>query len=157
MEVTGAWTADETRAFLTSDEGTVPVRLACHTPTGELWMLSLWYIFRDDRLLCATSADADVVEFLEHDSRVAFEVSVNEPPYFGVRGRGEVTVQPDEEKTLLRELLHRYLGGTESRLARRLLGDDREEVVLRIEPTQLSTWDFTGRMADAVTEIGSLE
>lgn len=150
MEVTGAWTAEETRAFLTSEAGTVPLRLACHTPADELWMLSLWYAFRDDCLLCATGADADLVTFLEHDPSVAFEVSVEDPPYFGVRGRGETTVEPDDEKQLLRELLDRYLGGTESSLADRLLAEDREEVVVRIEPTHLSTWDFSERMADAV-------
>lgn len=152
MEVTGAWTAEEMRAFLTSDAGTVPLRLACHTPRDELWMLSLWYAFRDGCFLCATAADADLVTFLDHDSRVAFEVSVEDPPYFGVRGRGEATVEPDDEKQLLRELLDRYLGGTESSLADRLLAEDREEVVVRIEPTHLSTWDFSERMADAVTQ-----
>lgn len=150
MEITGAWTAEETRAFLTSEAGTVPLRLACHTPRDELWILSLWYAFRDDCLLCATATDADVVEFLDHDPNVAFEVSVEDPPYFGVRGRGEITMEPDDDKRLLRDLLHRYLGGTDSALGSRLLDDRREEVVIRIEPSHLSTWDFTERMTDVV-------
>jgi hypothetical protein len=152
MEVTGAWTAEETRAFLTSEAGCVPLRLACHTPSGGLWILSLWYALREDCLVCATGADADVVTFLEHDPHVAFEVSVDEPPYFGVRGRGEATVEPDDDKRLLRDLFDRYLGGTDSALADQLLATDREEVVVRIDPTRLSTWDFTDRMADAVTD-----
>ncbi|WP_255198577.1 pyridoxamine 5'-phosphate oxidase family protein [Halorarius litoreus] len=156
MEVTGAWTAEETRAFLSSDAGTVPARLACHTTADELWMLSLWYTFCDGCLLCATAASADVVRFLRHDPRVAFEVSVDRPPYRGVRGRGEATVLPDEDKQLLRELLERYLGGTDSALADRLLAADREEVRIRIEPTTLSTWDYTDRMADAADDV-SLE
>ncbi|WP_255151321.1 pyridoxamine 5'-phosphate oxidase family protein [Halorarius halobius] len=155
MEVTGAWSREEAEAFLTSDAGTVPIRLACHTPDGELWMLSLWYQYRDGDLLCATGADADVVRYLRADPSVAFEVSVEEPPYVGVRGNGTASVEPDPEKTLLRDLLDRYLGGTDSSLAERLLADDREEVVLRIDAARFHSWDFTDRMADAVADGGT--
>jgi hypothetical protein len=111
-------------------------------------MLSLWYLLRDDALWCATSAEADLVTFLETDAGVAFEVSENEPPYRGVRGSAEATVYPDEGKDLLRDLLERYLGGTDSRLARRLLDEGREEVRIRIDPTRTHTWDYTSRMRD---------
>ncbi|MDZ7745122.1 MAG: pyridoxamine 5'-phosphate oxidase family protein [Halobacteriales archaeon] len=146
MQLSGAWSRDELDAFLTSDAGTVPLRLACHTPDGGLWMLSLWYRWRDGGLDCATSANADIVEYLRTDRNVSFEVSVNEPPYFGVRGSGRATLRPDEEMTLLRSLLERYLGGTDSELAGRLLSDEREEIHIRIEPAKLYTWDFSDRM-----------
>lgn len=149
MRVTGSWELAETRAFLTSEVGRVPIRLACRTPAGRLWMLSLWYRWRDGGLDCATSASADVIEYLKHDDGVAFEVSVNDPPYCGVRGAGTATVAPDEEKQLLRSLLERYLGGTDSSLAQRLLREEREEVHIRIDPARLYTWDFSGRMADS--------
>ena len=118
-------------------------------------MLSLWYAYHDGEFLCATGSDADVVRYLEADAGVAFEVSDNEPPYRGVRGSGTVTIEADEGKTLLRELLERYLDGTANTLADRLLADDREEVALRITPERLYTWDFTERMTDAVETDGS--
>ncbi|WP_435196795.1 pyridoxamine 5'-phosphate oxidase family protein [Natronomonas sp. EA1] len=149
MEPTGAWDAEETVAFLESTA--VPVRLSCHTPTGALWMLSLWFEWKAGALWCATSASADVVSYLDHDDRVAFEVSTNEPPYRGVRGNGTATIAPDTEKELLRSLLERYLGGTDTPLASELLSPEREEVKLRIDPHKLYTWDFTERMA-AVSE-----
>jgi len=146
---TGEWDRAGVTAFLT--DATVPVRLACRTPAGGLWMLSLWYRFDADaeRLVCATSAAADVVAYLRDDDGVAFEVSTNEPPYRGVRGNGWATITPDEEKTVLRSLLERYLGGTDSSLARRLLAPERDEVVIRIDPSRLYSWDFTERMRDA--------
>lgn len=144
---TGAWPRREAESYLT--ETTVPIRLACRTPSGGLWMLSLWYLYRDGAFHCATSADADVVGYLESDSGVALEVSENEPPYRGVRGAGTAEIEPDPEKELLDTLLDRYLGGTDSDLARRLLDADREEVRIRIDPTKLYAWDFTERMADA--------
>lgn len=143
---TGAWSAAEATAYL--EDATVPVRLACHTPQGGLWMLSLWYLYRDDQLCCATANEADIVEFLRADPELAFEVSVNDPPYMGVRGQGTATVEPDEDKATLEALIDRYLGGTDNSLATHLLAEDREEVVIRIDPTRVSTWDFSDRMDD---------
>lgn len=148
--LTGAWDREETEAFLTSE--TVPVRLSCRTQGDDLWMLSLWYRYDDDALWCATSADANVVDYLDHDDRVAFEISTNHPPYKGVRGNGTVSVDADPDKELLKTLLERYLGGTDSPLAERLLSPDREEVRIRIDPKHVYTWDFSDRMAGSVPD-----
>ncbi|QIB75823.1 pyridoxamine 5'-phosphate oxidase family protein [Halogeometricum borinquense] len=159
MKRTGHWPADEAETFLR--ESTVPVRLACRTPNDDLWMLSLWYewVGGEDRpeLCCATSAAADVVRFLRANDDVAFEISTNDPPYRGVRGRGTASIEPDEEKTLLRSLLERYLGGTENELGSFLLDDDREEVRIRITPTRLHSWDYSGRMRDVVADDANNE
>lgn len=89
-EYTGAWSRREAAAFL--NEATIPLRLACRTPSGRLWVVSLWFRHRDGGFECATAADADVVRFLQSDPGVAFEVSTNEPPYRGVRGNGTASV-----------------------------------------------------------------
>jgi hypothetical protein len=60
----------------------------------------------------------------------------------------------DEEKALLRSLLDRYLGGTDSALARRLLDPEREEVAIRVEPGRVHPWDYAGRMRDATGDGG---
>ncbi len=144
MQIRGDHSAATIESFLSSQ--TIPVRLGCETPTGHPWLVSLWYLYRDDRLWCATEADAAVVSYLEYDPEVAFEVSTNDPPYAGVRGRGTATIEPDPEKTLLRDLLERYLGGTDSDLGRRLLVDDRDEVTIAIEPAVVYGWDYADRM-----------
>lgn len=145
-EYTGAWTADGVAEFL--GRTTVPVRLGCRTPADRPWIVSLWYEYRDGELVCATARDAAVVGYLEHDSEVAFEVSTNDPPYRGVRGNGTARIEPDDGLAVLRALLERYLGGTDSALADRLLTDDRDEVAIRIEPAKVYSWDFSGRMRD---------
>ena len=146
---TGEWGRAGVAAFLA--DATVPIRLACRTPPGGLWMLSLWYDFDPEagEFVCATSADADVVRYLRADDGVAFEVSTNDPPYRGVRGCGSATLTPDDDKAVLRSLLERYLGGTDSSLARRLLDPARDEVTIRIAPDRCYSWDFTERMRDA--------
>jgi len=145
-DVTGDWTRERTEAFL--DDQTIPVRLATHTPGGGLWMLSLWYRYRDGRLECATGADAKVVEYLREDPAVAFEVSTNDVPYRGVRGAGTTSIDPDEDKTVLRSLIERYLGDTDSELANYLLSPDREEVRIEVDVERAYTWDFSDRMGD---------
>lgn len=146
--LTGAWDRNKTEAFLASE--TIPLRLSCRRPNGDLWMLSLWYLYQEGALWCATSAEADVVDYLTHDDRVAFEISTNEPPYKGLRGNGTTRVEPDPDKALLKDLLERYLDGTDSPLAERLLSPDREEVRIRIDPSRVYTWDFSDRMQGSI-------
>lgn len=147
MKIRGSLSREDIESLL--EEAVIPLRIACQTPADNLWMLSLWFRYRDGNLLCATGADADVVGYVEYEPRVAFEISTNEPPYKGVRGHGTATVSPDPDKALLRELTQRYLGSTETSLARRLLAEDREEVTISIDPSVVYGWDFTERMADS--------
>ncbi len=154
MKVRGSLSQAEITTFLT--ESTIPVRLACQTPSGHLWMVSLWYRHRTTEagesdswaLQCATGATADVVTYLREEPTVAFEISTNEPPYAGVRGRGSVSIEPDDDKETLRDLMERYLGGTDSKLAQNLLREGREEVTLTIDPVVVYGWDYADRMAD---------
>ena len=146
--ISGALSETELRDYL--EAATIPVRLACHTPAGRLWIVSLWFSYRDGTLSCATGAGATLVEYLRVNDDVAFEVSENDPPYRGVRGAGTATLRPDEGKALLRELVERYLGGTDSTLARRLLDPDRAEVRIDVDPDRMYTWDYSQRMADAI-------
>ncbi|WP_339104265.1 pyridoxamine 5'-phosphate oxidase family protein [Haloterrigena salinisoli] len=162
MQIRGSLSPTAIASFL--EESTVPVRLSCRTPADHLWMCSLWYRLEETdagadssdrdgwRLQCATSASADVVSFLEADPEVAFEVSTNDPPYAGVRGRGTASIEPDPEKETLRTLLERYLDDTESGLARELLRDERDEVVLTVEPAVVYGWDFSDRMGDGAAD-----
>jgi general stress protein 26 len=149
VRYTGAWSRAEATAYLA--DAVVPIRLACRTQSGHLWMLSLWFRWDSDEeaLLCATKRDADVVGYLEADDDVAFEVSTNDPPYMGVRGNGTASIAADEDKTVLRSLLQRYFGGTDMPLAQTLLDPDREEVQIRIDPRRLHSWDYSGRMSDS--------
>lgn len=144
MNVRGTLSRTEIERFLSASA--IPIRLACRTPGGSLWMLSLWFRHRDGSIECATSADADVVQYLREDPSLAFEVSTNEPPYRGVRGNGTASIESDPDKTVLEALLERYLGGIETPLAKTLLAEDREEVTITIEPETVYGWDYSDRM-----------
>ncbi len=143
MELSGPWDRDRVDEFL--NDACVPVRLGCRTPGDTPWIVSLWFSW-DGAINCATSANADLVDFLAHDDHVSFEVSTNDPPYKGVRGRGHAAVSADEEKRVLRSLLDRYLGGVDNSTGDRLLDPERDEVHVRIDPARLHTWDYSERM-----------
>lgn len=142
----GPWSESEIRNFL--EEVTIPLRLAVTKPDGSLWIVALWFRYQDDYLECATGANADLVRFLEANQRVGFDVSTNEVPYRGIRGSGHVSLTPDTQLDLLRSLIRRYLGDTESTLAQQLLMTERDEVRIRIKPEAIFSWDFSKRMRD---------
>jgi nitroimidazol reductase NimA-like FMN-containing flavoprotein (pyridoxamine 5'-phosphate oxidase superfamily) len=142
--VSGPFDREQVVAFL--DEAVIPLRLACIAPSGWPLVVSLWFIRRGDELICATQRSSSLVRALEHGQRCAFEVAGEKPPYRGVRGRARVTIDPDEGLTTLAELLTRYVGGTDGAFAQRLLGRTTPEVVLRLDPVDVSSWDFSRRM-----------
>ncbi len=141
----GPFDREQVAAFL--DAAVIPVRLSCITPSGWPLVLSLWFVRRGDELVCATQRSSSVVRALEQDARCAFEVASEQPPYRGVRGRARVSIEADHGLATLKELLIRYLGGTDGALARGLLARTTPEVALRLDPVDLSSWDYSARMA----------
>jgi hypothetical protein len=57
----------------------------------------------------------------------------------------------DDERAeeVLRRLIQRYLGGSDSKLARLLLDRVDQETAIAIEPETLVTWDFRERMSES--------
>jgi nitroimidazol reductase NimA-like FMN-containing flavoprotein (pyridoxamine 5'-phosphate oxidase superfamily) len=132
------------------EEMRIPLRLAAVTESGWPLVLSLWYVLDDAKLWCATQDTAKIVRYLEADSRCAFEVASERPPYRGVRGQGRARLSSERGKEVLETLLDRYLSGRESPLAQRLLAKADTETAIEITPTTLFTWDYTSRMRRSV-------
>ena len=140
-----AWSADEVARFFADFRA--PLRVAAQRDSGFPILCSLWFNHRDDRLFCATQRDAKIVEALERSPGCAFELAPNEPPYFGVRGRGTAHITGEGAQTELESLVDRYLGNRDSELASWLLGRADQEVVIVIEPAWLTSWDYRDRMS----------
>ncbi len=126
----------------------IPVRLSCQDQSGWPVVLSLWYLHEDGALYCATPKSARVVTYLTREPRCAFEIAADQPPYCGIRGRAIATIDEDRGLEMLERLLDRYLGGTDSDLAQKLLSRSQTEVAIRLEPQTIHSWNFSDRMAD---------
>jgi nitroimidazol reductase NimA-like FMN-containing flavoprotein (pyridoxamine 5'-phosphate oxidase superfamily) len=141
----------EARDFL--EQVRIPIRLACLTPGGWPALISLWYLYQDGLLYCATQESAKIIRYLENNNQCAFEIAADDPPYCGIRGKAIATVDDKLGEEMLEKLLLRYLGDTKNDLARNLLAKKDAEVAIVLEPTSIYSWDFRERMKD----IGSVQ
>jgi hypothetical protein len=147
MTPSGPWSGDQVGRFL--QDVRIPVRLACNGTSGHPVLASLWFLPSDGVLWCATQRDASIASLLAQDPRCAFEVSVEAPPYLGVRGSGFASLHDDRGEEILRALIDRYLGDARSKLARNLLTRVDRETAIAIEPRTLLSWDYRERMGAA--------
>jgi len=139
-----AWSAAEIRQYLAGAE--IPVRLACLATGGTPLLCSLWFLYDDDAIWCATPRSARLAVLLERDSRCAFEVAGDLMPYRGVRGQGVARLSRADGPAVLLRLIDRYLHSRESAFARWLIARQQDEVAIRIDPEWLTAWDFSARM-----------
>lgn len=144
VRLQGPWGRADVQRFLEQERS--PLRLAVNGRDGVPRVASLWFQAERGRLWCATHTNALITRLLREDPRVAFEISVNEPPYKGVRGQARVELLPAQGGQYLEQLLQRYLGGTDSDLARWLLSRAADEVALCLQPIWMTSWDFSDRM-----------
>jgi len=144
IRANSAWSEQKIGSFLS--EQRIPIRLACLTPGGGPIVCSLWYLYEDGALWCATQKTAKVAAYLERHRVCGFEISPEAMPYKGVRGQGKAALVAERGLDVLQQLIDRYLGTRESDFARWLIRRASREVAIRIDPIWLTAWDFTPRM-----------
>ncbi len=125
---------------------TAPIRLCAVRASGYPLVCSLWYEYADGTFLCATQKTARIALCLHENPKCAFELSPNEPPYFGIRGSGDANITTAGAAELLQRLIQRYTGDMQSALARMLLDNAASEVMIKIRPKSIYSWDYTKRM-----------
>lgn len=147
----GGWSGSEIEEFLS--ETRVPLRLSLVSKTGLL-IVPVWFEYRAGCFWSCSPNDSLLVNALRQRPEVAFDVSTNDIPYQGVRGRGFARCSVAPDKTALEELMNRYIAGTDSDLAQWLLNRAGSEAVIQIEVAWLTSWDFSGRM-DSIEKISA--
>jgi hypothetical protein len=144
MARTSAWTPEQAADFLRGHRQ--PLRLGVDTEAGPL-VVPLWFHFDGADFWCATQRESFLTRTLEQRPECGIDVSTNDIPYRGLRGRGAVTCHPERGVEVLDLLIERYLGADETRLSRWLRSRSDAEVALRVSPNWLTAWDFSVRMA----------
>lgn len=141
----GPWSETEIEQFLV--ERDIPLRLACVGADGFPRVVSVWFLYEGGRFQSVTHQGSQLVTLLRGNDKIGFEIAPDQPPYCGVRGQGVATLSRDGAGEVLDRVLQRYLGGAQSGLAQWLLSRRQEEVLIRIEPTRLFSWDYRDRMS----------
>jgi hypothetical protein len=128
-----------------------PLRLATINRSGFPQITSLWFAFMGGALWCCTQQQSLVSKHIQRQGRVGFEVAVNEPPYLGVSGHGTAEVLREDATALLGTLTSRHLNEADSQLKRWLMSRIATEIIIKIIPCHITSWDFSDRMANAVS------
>lgn len=149
VKVQGCWSAAEIAAFI--ENQLIPLRLAVHDSSASPWVVSLWFMHEGGRFWCATNRNAKLASYLQANPQCGFEVAGDTPPYRGIRGKGKATLVPERGGEILMVLLKRYSIDPASTLSKALLAKLDQEVAICITPSRISSWDFTARMAGAIS------
>jgi len=142
------WNAARVQAFLEASK--IPIRIAAADGDYPL-ICSVWYEYRDGNLCLVSHKASKLAQLLMQQGRCAFEIAPNAPPYCGVRGKAEVTYNPDNAGTTLERMIDRYLGDSNQSLASWLLSRVDDELEFVLSPTWATSWDYGGRMESADT------
>ena len=147
MKVSKSSAWDQSGIFSFLNENTIPIRLAVIQDKHPL-ICSVWFSADPETLVisCVSHRKSQLVKSLMADPRVGFEIALNDPPYKGVRGKGNAKLTQENVSNSLQEVIVRFLGSTNSNLARWLLGRAEEEYVIKITPSWITSWDYSERM-----------
>ena len=145
MKVNGPMPLAEVERYL--KKTVLPVRLAAASPTGWPLVVSLWYLYENQSLICATKRSSRIAESLIRSERCGFEIARESAQYFGIRGQGVATVKQDNAISTLERLAERYLSHDREQFHRWLLKSSKDEIVIHIRPVAFHSWDYRKRMA----------
>jgi uncharacterized pyridoxamine 5'-phosphate oxidase family protein len=115
---------------------------------GEPSVTPVGYYFDSDsnKIYIPTHKNSKKVRNLSNNKIVSFCIDDPNPPYKGVRGKGEVSIHEeiDYNRLIAEKLLMRTLGSLENPTSIWLLGEigKGNEVILEISPRYYSTWNY---------------
>ena len=87
---------------------TIPIRLSCISNLNWPIVISLWYVYINEKFYCATQNTARIIKYLEVSPKCGFEVSGDNFPYRGIRGYGNASILKDKGEYILHILLQKY-------------------------------------------------
>jgi nitroimidazol reductase NimA-like FMN-containing flavoprotein (pyridoxamine 5'-phosphate oxidase superfamily) len=131
----------------------IPIRLSCLSTLDWPIVLSLWYVYKNEKFYCATQNTAKIIKYLKRSPKCGFEIAGDRFPYHGIRGYGNTSILKDKGEDILLILLQKYFKGQESSTLYKLLLSEKHlqnEVAIEITPVYIFEWDFKKRMSDSV-------
>jgi nitroimidazol reductase NimA-like FMN-containing flavoprotein (pyridoxamine 5'-phosphate oxidase superfamily) len=133
-------------------DSNIPIRLACLSTSDYPVVVSLWYVYIDEKFYCATQNKAKIIRYLRCSPKCGFEIEGDRFPYHGIRGYGNASILKDRGEDILRTLVQKYFKGKEkSKLYKLLLSEKhiQNEVAIEIDPVSIFEWDYKERMTNS--------
>ncbi len=114
--------------------------LATYRQDGSVLLSPVWHEWRDGGFDVVIEANDVKARHVARDSRASIALYESDPPYRGIELRGRARLIEGRAAEALRRIATRYLGAEAGETyAAELSGT---ELVLRVEPGELRTWDF---------------
>jgi hypothetical protein len=126
----------------------IPIRVAFMKSSGIPTVVSLWYMYSDGKIYCATQKTAKIVSYIQKNPVCGFEIAADKPPYKGIRGEGIVKILNETGEYVLGILINKYLGEKESTLSKLLRKNSKTEIAIEITPQKIFNYDYSKRMRD---------
>lgn len=138
------WNERQIIEFLESSD--YPIRLSFLDSNQEPLICSLWFNYKNGAIWAASHESAYLISQLKNNSKISFEVSSNQYPYKGVRGKAVAVLSKVNADTVLAELISKYLGDSNTQLSSWLMSRVDGEYAIKIVPSSINAWDFSNRM-----------
>jgi PPOX class probable F420-dependent enzyme len=141
-------TRDEAEKFL---ESKLTLQLATTDEKGEPNIQPVWFYYDKDegKLLIITSKVAKKTQNLRNRPIIYFSIDDANPPYKGVKGKGNATIVEDPNRIVpqAEKISIKYLGTLDHPAAKEMADRSKngEGILVEISPKFFSTWDFGKR------------
>jgi PPOX class probable F420-dependent enzyme len=138
-------TRDEAEKFL---ESKLTLQLATTDEKGEPNIQPVWFYYDKDegKLLLITSKVAKKTQNLRNRPTIYFSIDDANPPYKGVKGKGNATIVEDPNRIVpqAEKISIKYLGTLDHPAAKEMADRSKngEGILVEISPKFFSTWDF---------------
>lgn len=116
--------------------------LATYRQDGTVLLSPVWHEWRDGGFQVCVNGDDVKARHVRRDPRASLTLYESDPPYRGVEVRTQATIVTDGVAEAWRRIAIRYLGPQDG--AAYADQSDGEEILIRLEPGELRTWDFAG-------------
>ena len=138
-------TRDEAEKFL---ESKLTLQLATTDEKGEPNIQPVWFYYDKDegKLLIITSKVAKKTQNLRNRPIIYFSIDDANPPYKGVKGKGNATIVEDPNRIVpqAEKISIKYLDTLDHPAAKEMADRSKngEGILVEISPKFFSTWDF---------------
>ena len=126
----------------------IPIRVAFIKSNGTPTVVSLWYVYNDGKIYCASQKTAKIVSYIQKNPVCGFEIAADKPSYKGIRGEGTAEILNESGEYVLEILINKYLGEKESTLSKLLRKNSKTEIAIEITPQKIFNYDYSKRMKD---------